>query len=120
MTAMRKAPCLLFLTVLVAGQAAHANKDHKTWKNYGGGPDSSHFVDLRQIDKSNVNQLEVAWTYPTGDNRTYIFDPIVVDNVMYVLARNSSLVALTQRPVKRYGSTRTSPDWPRAASRMGE
>ena len=51
-------------------------------------------MDLKQIDKSNVNQLEVAWIYPTGDNRSYVFNPIVVDNVMYVQARNSSLVAL--------------------------
>ena len=41
-----------------------------------------------------MSQLEVAWIYPTGDNRSYIFNPIVVDNVMYVLAQNSSLVAL--------------------------
>ena len=85
---------LLCLAIAVAGQAAHADQDYKTWKDYGGGPDSSHFVDLTQIDKSNVNQLEVAWIYPTGDNRSYVFNPIVVDNVMYVQARNSSLVAL--------------------------
>jgi len=91
---MRITHVSLCLSILFTSQAAHAGQDHKTWKDYGGGPDSSHFVDLRQIDKSNVNQLEVAWTYPTGDNRTYVFNPIIVDNVMYVLARNSSLVAL--------------------------
>ena len=83
--------CLIIFTIC---QAAHAGQDYKTWKDYGGGPDSSHFVDLKQINKSNVSQLEVAWTYPTGDNRSYVFNPIVVDNVMYVQARNSSLVAL--------------------------
>ena len=41
-----------------------------------------------------MNQLQVAWVYPTGDNHAYLFNPIVVDNVMFVLARNSSLVAL--------------------------
>ncbi len=85
---------LLCLAITVAGQAAHADQDYKTWKDYGGGPDSSHFVDLTQIDKSNVSRLEVAWFYPTGDSRSYVFNPIVVDNVMYVQARNSSLVAL--------------------------
>ena len=39
-------------------------------------------------------QLRVAWTYPTGDTLNYQFNPIVVDNVMYVLAKNNSLVAL--------------------------
>src|SRR5512146_2808996 len=80
---------LLLMTLCVA-QA----QDYKTWKDYGGGPDSSHFVDLKQITKSNVNQLQVAWTYPTQDNNTYMFNPIVVDNMMYLLARNNSLVEL--------------------------
>src|SRR5687768_16132642 len=91
---MKSTRALLCLTIIAAGHAAHAGQDYKTWKDYGGGPDSSHFVDLKQINKSNVSQLEVAWSYPTGDNRSYVFNPIVVDNVMYVLARNSSLVAL--------------------------
>ena len=82
------------ITIAATVQAAHAGQDYKTWKDYGGGPDNSHFVDLTQINSSNVNQLEVAWIYPTGDNRSYVFNPIVVDNVMYVMARNSSLVAL--------------------------
>ena len=75
---------LLCLVIAAIAQAAHAGQDYKTWKDYGGGPDSSHFVDLKQINKSNVNQLEVAWVYPTGDKRSYVFNPIVVDNVMYV------------------------------------
>jgi glucose dehydrogenase len=71
-----------------------AEQNHKQWVDYGGGPDSSHFVALDQINKANVTQLQVAWVYPTGDDRAYLFNPIVVDNVMYVLAKNSSLVAL--------------------------
>jgi quinoprotein glucose dehydrogenase len=80
------------LAVAMHGAAAQQTRD--AWSHYGGGLDSSHFVALDQIDKSNVSRLEVAWTYPTGDSRSYIFNPIVIDNVMYVLARNSSLVAL--------------------------
>ena len=44
-----------------------------------------------QIKKSNVSQLEVAWFYPYA---TPGFNPIVVDDVMYVLGRGSSLIAL--------------------------
>jgi quinoprotein glucose dehydrogenase len=91
---MRRRSALLGLTLVAVCQMALAAQDHKTWKDYGGGPDSSHFVDLKQINKSNVSQLEVAWMYPTGDQRSYVFNPIVVDGVMYVQARNSSLVAL--------------------------
>jgi glucose dehydrogenase len=77
------------------GAAAQSASDsHKTWKDYAGGPDSSKYVAFDQIDKSNVHQLQVAWTYPTGDTLNYQFNPIIVDNVMYVLAKNNSLVAL--------------------------
>jgi quinoprotein glucose dehydrogenase len=85
---------LLLLVMGTAVRPAVAGKNHKNWPDYGGGPDSSHFVALDQITRSNVNHLQVAWVYPTGDNHAYLFNPIVVDNVMYVLAKNSSLVAL--------------------------
>ena len=84
---------LACIAIGLAGLAS-GQQNHKAWANYGGGPDSSHFVGLDQINKSNVSQLRVAWTYPVGDESSYVFNPIVVDNVMYVLARKSSLVAL--------------------------
>ena len=92
-------PAVLFFALGVTIRFAsadqnHKSQDHKTWQDYGGGPDSSHFIALDQINKSNVSQLQIAWTYPTGDNHSYLFNPIIVDNVMYVLAKNSSLVAL--------------------------
>jgi quinoprotein glucose dehydrogenase len=57
-----------------------------------GGADSSQYSSLKQIDKSNVSRLEVAWTYPTTEN--YSFNPLVVGNTMYVLAKGRSIVAL--------------------------
>jgi len=92
--ARRVTAALLPLAIGTAVFPEAAKQNHKHWSDYGGGPDSSHFVALDQINKSNVSQLQVAWVYPTGDNHAYLFNPIVVDNVMYVLARNSSLVAL--------------------------
>jgi quinoprotein glucose dehydrogenase len=60
------------------------NFDFEGWDQYLGGADSSQYSSLSEIDKSNVGRLEVAWTYPTGDN--YLFNPLVVGNTMYVLA----------------------------------
>jgi quinoprotein glucose dehydrogenase len=85
----------LFSALMAAGvSSAAAQNEHKTWREYGSGPDNSKFVDLGQITKANVNQLKVAWEYPTQDATSYLFNPIVVGKVMYVLARNNSLVAL--------------------------
>jgi quinoprotein glucose dehydrogenase len=85
---------LLLVAMSVTAMLLAAEQTHKQWSDYGGGPDSSHFIALDQINKSNVNQLQVAWVYPTADAHPYLFNPIVVDDVMYVLAKNSSLVAL--------------------------
>src|SRR5215471_8816955 len=70
-----------------------ADRDFATWSEYLGGADSSQYSSLKQINKSNVKQLEIAWQYPTGPG-TYTFDPLIVDGVMYVLAQNNSVVAL--------------------------
>lgn len=71
-----------------------AEQQHKEWKDYGGGPDHSKYVELKQITKANISQLRIDFVYSTNDNLSYLFNPIVVDNVMYVLARNNSLVAV--------------------------
>src|SRR5215203_2724193 len=85
---------LVLLAMSMTSSLRAGEQNHKQWSDYGGGPDSSHFIELDQINKSNVSRLQVAWIYPTGDDHAYLFNPIVVDNVMYVLAKNSSLVAL--------------------------
>ncbi|SAK90052.1 quinate/shikimate dehydrogenase [Caballeronia hypogeia] len=44
-------------------------KDHaqKDWSNYGNTPGGSRFVALDQITRDNVKNLQVAWTFHTGD-----------------------------------------------------
>ena len=68
-------------------------KPSASWKDYLGGPDSSHYSPLKQINTSNVNKIEVAWTYPAPDG-TSVFCPLVVDNIAYVAAKGGALVAL--------------------------
>ncbi|MDQ3846242.1 MAG: pyrroloquinoline quinone-dependent dehydrogenase, partial [Bacteroidota bacterium] len=95
------------MTVLVGcdrtktGTASHEERikvlgydPYRTWRDYGGGPDQSKYVVLDEINKSNVNQLQVAWYFPSGDDNVYQFNPIIVDTIMYVLAKENSLVAL--------------------------
>ena len=77
----------------IACKNSHTNQ-HKSWRDYGGGPDQSKYVELDEIDKSNVNQLQQAWFYPTDDDKAYGFNPIIINTIMYVLAKNNSLVAL--------------------------
>ena len=82
------------LTILLALALTMVPVSRAAWPDYGGTPDQSKYVVTRDITKKSVSRLQVAWTYPTGDERAYQFNPIIVDNVMYVLAKNSSLVAV--------------------------
>jgi quinoprotein glucose dehydrogenase len=83
---------VMALSVVSAGML-FSQQARTTWRDYLGGSDSSHYSDLKQINTSNVDKLEAAWSYPTGDE-TYTFSPLVVDNVAYVAAKQGSLVAL--------------------------
>src|SRR5437667_10083503 len=80
--------------IVFAHEPHAAAQNHQTWHDYGGAADSSQYSALAQINRSNVSQLEVAWSYPTGDNNKYFFNPLVVDSVIFVLAKNNSIVAL--------------------------
>src|SRR5829696_2035515 len=74
----------------VATMTAQSSSD-KWWTGYGNGPDNSRFFGSKQITRSNVTRLQVAWTYPFGDSGS---SPIVVRGVIYGRGRNGSLVAL--------------------------
>jgi glucose dehydrogenase len=83
------------LLLLAAGALSAGAQDRPftNWREHLGGADSSQYSALRQINKSNVKQLQMVWSYPSGEG-SYLFNPIVIDGVMYVQAKNNSLVAL--------------------------
>jgi len=85
---------LLALTSLTSAacfaqdSASRVAFDFETWDQYLGGSDSSQYSSLDQINRDNVSQLEVAWTFEYGGGAPN-FNPIVVNDVMYVLAQFS-------------------------------
>ena len=66
----------------VGADRGHAQSNRTTWMDYGGSPDNARYLTLDQINKSTVGQLGVAWTYPTSDTISYVFNPVVADNVI--------------------------------------
>jgi len=67
---------------------------HTTWSAYEGGVDSDQYSALKQVNRSNANQLQQVWFYSAAGARRFECSPIVVDNVMYVIGKNDSIVAL--------------------------
>jgi quinoprotein glucose dehydrogenase len=79
------------------------------WPNYGNDPGSSRYSPLTEINKSNVANLRVAWTYRTGDvsdgtsiwngklvksRSTFEATPLMVDDTLYVITPFSRIIAL--------------------------
>ena len=50
---------------------------------YGGGPEQIRYSPLRQINRSNVKTLQIAWTYDTRESGGMQTQPMVVDGVLY-------------------------------------
>ena len=71
---------------------------HTSWETYQGDPGSNQYSSLKQINKRNVDQLEVAWVYQTGDNlnkQSQIqCNPIIVDDILYATSPTIKLIAL--------------------------
>lgn len=83
---MKFTPLLFALLFIACGQP---EKKYLGWKIKGGTADGIQYSQLDQINKENVHQLKVAWSYQSGEadtinNRTQIqCNPIVVDGVLY-------------------------------------
>ncbi|HET9361597.1 MAG TPA: PQQ-binding-like beta-propeller repeat protein [Vicinamibacterales bacterium] len=75
-----------------AGAGRTTAKPYTTWQSYAGGPHSSQYSALDQINKKNVAKLQVAWSYPITGNS--IFNPVVIDGIMYASVGGGVLAAL--------------------------
>ena len=65
---------------------------YTTWSDFAGGADGMQYSALKQINKTNVNQLELAWFYQVpGPTNRFGFNPVIVDGVMFVMGRNAIL-----------------------------
>jgi quinoprotein glucose dehydrogenase len=67
------------------------------WPVVGGDRGSSRYSDLSQINRTNVDRLEVAWTYHTGDagtGTTIECTPIVIGDKMFLTTVTCRVVAL--------------------------
>jgi PQQ-dependent dehydrogenase (methanol/ethanol family) len=82
--------CMTAALALTAG-AAYANeelaglmKDPKNWVAQAGDFANTRYSELSQINKDNVKDLKVAWTFSTGVLRGHEGGPLIIGDVMYV------------------------------------
>ena len=85
-------------TLLIRAQRRDAEKPTATenldWPAYGGGPLNNHYSRLEQINRKNVSQLQVAWSFDTGEEGGLQTSPIIADGVLYGLTPTQRVFAL--------------------------
>ncbi len=75
-------------------QSSSAESKNRDWPVYGGAVEGGHYSPLTQINKSNVKQLQVAWTFDTEETGGLQTSPIVVNGVLYGLSPSQKIFAL--------------------------
>jgi quinoprotein glucose dehydrogenase len=95
--------------ITVGGQSSRRadglrnRQPYTAWSDYGGSADSMQYSALKQINKTNVARLELAWFYPVPDRKgNFGFNPLIIDGVMYVFGPNSAIVALDALTGKQF------------------
>ncbi|WP_404359780.1 methanol/ethanol family PQQ-dependent dehydrogenase [Methylotuvimicrobium sp. KM1] len=59
-------------------------KNPANWATWGGNYHGTRYSELKQINTSNVKNLQPAWTFSTGVLRGHEGGPLVVNDVMYI------------------------------------
>ena len=103
-----RATLALFLHFLLAlaisaGQGPAQSAAETGWPTYGNDPGGTRYSPAKQIDRGNVAQLQVAWTYRTGalphdeeldKKAAFEATPILVDGKLFLSTPYDHVIAL--------------------------
>src|SRR6266853_721855 len=64
------------------------------WPAYLGSKARTLYSPIRQINRDNVAQLKVAWTYDTGDKGEYQSNNLIIARVLYTASPTRKVIAL--------------------------
>ena len=92
---------------LVGAHSSHAQlRSASDWGYYGGDGFGQRFSSLDQVNRTNVAQLEVAWTYRTGEmgagfaqgqKLTFEATPVLAFGLLYLETGTNIVIALDPR-----------------------
>ncbi|MDG2249338.1 MAG: pyrroloquinoline quinone-dependent dehydrogenase, partial [Gammaproteobacteria bacterium] len=90
---MQKALLPVIVTIVIGCSSESPQQNNalnENWDTYLGDPGRSHYSPLTEITRDNVSQLELAWSYDSGEIRegssTMYTSPLIVDGVLYGLS----------------------------------
>jgi lanthanide-dependent methanol dehydrogenase len=71
-------------TALANADVAKLIKDPKNWAMQAGNFENQRYSTLNQINKKNVKDLKVAWTFSTGVLRGHEGGPLVIGDTLFI------------------------------------
>jgi len=96
----------MYKRLLIFGILAFAFTSSDDWADYLGGADRNHYSTLTQINKSNVDQLKIAWEYSLPDSGQMQVNPLIIKGVLYGVSASVQAFAIdaaTGREIWRFG-----------------
>ncbi|HTG28157.1 MAG TPA: PQQ-binding-like beta-propeller repeat protein [Methylomirabilota bacterium] len=94
------ATALALAVVTILAQAQQPNPVRvvaprgRDWPSYGSSPENDHYSPLAQINRNNVAQLKIAWTFDTGEEGGLQTSPLILDGVLYGITPSQKVFAL--------------------------
>ncbi len=94
---------LLFLSFIAPELLLAQSDPDAGWPNYGNDPGGTRYSTAKQIDRGNVAQLQVAWTYRTGalphdedldKKAAFEATPILIDGKLFLSTPYDHVIAL--------------------------
>jgi alcohol dehydrogenase (cytochrome c) len=105
---------VLALSALAGAQVTpqrlqRAADEAHNWLTYSGGYFSQRYSGLKQLDRSNVKNLEMKWILPNQVFGAWQSTPLVVDGVMYVTQRPNDVLAVDAKTGRVFWLYRYTP-----------
>lgn len=91
MPVLRLALSLVFTSLLASSAMAQSGAD---WPSFGGQAGGGQYSALDQVNVTNVDRLEVAWTHYSGDKAWLQVTPIHANNTLYYCTPMNRVIAL--------------------------
>lgn len=99
-----KVAMIIFVACCIT-RCERSKQPYNTWSVYRGDDGINAYSSLDQINRQNVKNLEVSWTYRSGDNignSTIQCNPLVIGETLYGITPRLKVFALDARTGKQW------------------
>src|SRR5438552_830512 len=75
-------------------ESGASRREQRDWPAYGGALENNHYSTLAQINRSNVKNLAVAWSFDTQEEGGLQTNPLIIAGILYGITPTQKVFAL--------------------------